>query len=62
VHRTVFVGQQCLAEAVAQEPGVIFGPITDTLNRFRPIGWYGVLGWARYREEAIQRVETSSTL
>jgi N4-gp56 family major capsid protein len=62
VHRTIFVGQQCLAEAVAQEPGVIFGPITDTLNRFRPIGWYGVLGWARYREEAIQRVETSSTL
>lgn len=62
VHRTVLVGQQCLAEAVAQEPGVIFGPVTDTLNRFRPIGWYGVLGWARFREESIQRIETSSTL
>lgn len=62
VHRTIMVGQQCMAEAVAQEPGVIIGPVTDTLNRFRPIGWYGVLGWARYREESIQRIETSSTL
>lgn len=62
VHRTVMVGRECLAEAVAQEPGVIFGPVTDTLNRFRPVGWYGVLGWARFREASIQRIETSSSL
>ncbi len=62
VHRTVMVGQQCLAEAVAQEPGVVIGPVVDSLNRFRPLGWYGVLGWARYREAAMQRIETSSSL
>lgn len=62
VHRTLFLGQQALAEAVAVEPNVVFGPIVDSLNRFRPVGWYGLMGWARYREASIQRVETSSTL
>lgn len=62
VHRTIMLGQQALAEAVAVEPGVRFGPVIDSLMRFRPVGWYGLLGWARYREEAIQRIETSSTL
>lgn len=62
VHRTLMVGKECLAEAVAQEPGVVFGPVVDSLNRFRPVGWYGVLGWSIYRQEAIQRIETSSSL
>lgn len=62
VHRTIMVGQQALAEVVAEEPHVIVGPVTDKLMRFRPVGWYGVLGWARYREEAIQRIETSSSI
>lgn len=60
--RTYFAGQQALAEAVADEFHVIPGPITDKLMRFRPLGWYGVAGWARYREEALIRVETSSTI
>jgi len=62
VHRTIFVGQQALAEAVAEEPHVVIGPITDKLSRFRPIGWYGVLGWARFREASLFRVESTSTL
>lgn len=62
VHRTLFAGKQALAEAVAEEPHVVIGPVTDKLNRFRPIGWYGVLGWARFREEALLRVESSATL
>jgi hypothetical protein len=39
----------------------VIGPVTDKLNRFRPIGWYGVLGWARYREACLQRLETAAT-
>src|SRR5690606_20136199 len=62
VHRSIMVGQQALAEAVAEEPHIVFGPVVDSLNRMRPVGWYGVLGWARYREQAIQRIETSSSL
>jgi N4-gp56 family major capsid protein len=50
VFRTLVAGKQALAEAVAEEPHVIFGPVVDKLMRFRPIGWYGVLGWQRYRE------------
>jgi len=62
VHRTVMLGQQGLAEAVSVEPGVVIGPVIDSLNRFRPLGWYGILGWSRYREASLQRIETSSTL
>lgn len=62
VFRTILCGKQALAEAVAQEPGVVIGPVTDKLMRFRPIGWYGVLGWSRYREEALYRIETGSSI
>jgi N4-gp56 family major capsid protein len=62
VFRTLLCGKQALAEAVSQEPGVVIGPVTDKLMRFRPIGWYGVLGWNRYREEALYRIETGSSI
>jgi len=62
VFRTILCGKQALAEAVAQEPGVVIGPVTDRLMRFRPIGWYGVLGWSRYREEALYRIESGSSI
>lgn len=60
--RTYFAGQQALAEAVADEFHVVAGPITDKLMRFRPLGWYGVAGWARYREESLIRAETTSSI
>ena len=62
VFRTIVAGKQALAEAVAQEPGVVIGPVTDRLMRFRPIGWYGVLGWSRYREAALYRIESGSSI
>jgi N4-gp56 family major capsid protein len=62
VFRTLVCGKQALAEAVAEEPHVIFGPIVDKLMRFRPIGWYGVLGWSRYREASLVRIETTSSI
>lgn len=62
VHRTLICGKQALAEAVAQEFSVVVGPVTDKLMRFRPIGWYGVAGWSIYRQAALYRIETSSTL
>lgn len=60
--RTLFAGQQALAEAVAEEFHVVIGETVDKLKRFTPIGWYGVAGWARYREEALYRVETTSSI
>lgn len=60
VYRTIVAGKQALAEAVAEEPHTVIGSVVDPLKRFRPIGWYGVLGFARYREEALYRIETGS--
>ena len=62
VFNTYFAGQQALAEAVAEEPHVVIGPVVDKLMRHRPLGWYGVLGFSVYRDEALYRVETSSSI
>jgi N4-gp56 family major capsid protein len=62
VFRSYFMGKQALAEAVAEEFHVVMGPVVDRLARFQPIGWYGLAGWARFREAALIRVETSSSI
>jgi len=61
-YRTILCGQQALAEAVAEEPHTVIGPVVDKLMRHRPMGWYGVLGFARYREEALFRIESGSSI
>jgi N4-gp56 family major capsid protein len=60
--RTIIAGQQAMAQAVAEEPHVVIGPVVDKLMRHRPMGWYGVLGFARYREEALYRIESGSSI
>lgn len=62
VYRSFALGRDALAEACAVEPGLRIGPVTDKLNRFRTAGWYGLCGWARYREEALIRIETASSV
>ena len=62
VYRTILAGKQALAEAVSEEPNVVIGPVTDKLNRLRPLGWYGVLGFSRFREESLYRIETGSSI
>jgi N4-gp56 family major capsid protein len=62
VYNTYVMGQQALAEAVWKEPGIEFGNISDKLNRFRPVGWHGMINWAIYRQEALYRIETASSV
>jgi N4-gp56 family major capsid protein len=62
VYNTLFTGQQALAEAVAEEFHTVRGPVVDKLTRFQPLGWYGVAGWSIYRQEALVRAETSSSI
>ena len=62
VFRTLLAGKQALAEAVGEEPHMVLGPIVDKLGRFRPIGWYGLLGWKRYRDPSLVRIETTSSI
>lgn len=61
VYRTLFAGKEALAEAVAIEPEVRIGTTPDKLNRFFPLGWYGLLGWAIFRQKALYRVESGSS-
>lgn len=62
VYNTYFFGKQAIAEAVKEEPHIVFGQKTDKLMRFTPVGWYGFLGWAPYRREAAIQVLTSSSM
>ena len=62
VYRTIIAGQQALAEATAVEPGVVIGPVVDKLMRFRPIGWYALAGWSIFRDAALYRIETGSSI
>lgn len=62
VYRTIIAGQQALAEATAVEPGIVQGPVVDKLMRARPLGWYSLQGWAIYRDAALYRLETGSSI
>ena len=62
VFNTIVCGSQAMAEAVAEEPHIVIGNVTDKLMRFRPMGWYGVLGFAVYRDEALYRITSGSSI
>lgn len=67
VYQSLILGQECLAKAFSSSesaavPQVRRGPVTDSLMRFHPIGWYWLGGYARFREAAIRRYETASSI
>lgn len=62
VYRSYMFGAQALAEVVAIEPHLVIGPVTDPMMRFRPLSWHGLAGWNNYRQEALWRVETVSSI
>lgn len=61
VYNTYFTGQQALAEAVAEEFHTVRGPVVDKLQRFQPLGWYGVAGWTLYRPESLIVAQSTSS-
>jgi len=62
VYRGYAMGLQALAEAVAIDPQIVFGNVVDKLQRTRPVGWKALLGWSVYRQDALIRFETSSSV
>jgi len=68
VYGTLFFGAQSIAKAHSSQDGngahprVIAGPVTDKLRRFVPMGWYHLVGYGRFREESLRRVESASTI
>lgn len=67
-YNTVICGKQALAKAhsrgagFGENPSVVFGPVTDSLRRFQTVGWYHLVGYSRFREASLQRIETSSSI
>lgn len=61
-YRTIFAGKEALAEGVVIEPEVRIGVTPDRLNRFFPMGWYGYLGWTVFRQKALYRLESGSSI
>lgn len=67
VYATLFSGRQALAKAFsssvsAPNPQVVVGEVTDKLRRFHPIGWYWLGGYGIFRQAALRRVESSSSI
>jgi N4-gp56 family major capsid protein len=68
VYATLFVGRQALAkchsvsEGNGALPRVVPGPVTDSLRRFVPMGWYWLGGYGIFRQAALRRVESSSSI
>ena len=61
VYKAVVAGREALAEAMGQDINTVIGPEIDALRRFRTIGWYYFGGFARLREAALYRIETSAS-
>ena len=68
VYGVLVVGRQSLAKAWSmidgntENPHVVPGPITDYLRRFVPWGWYWLGGYSIYRQAALYRIETGSSI
>lgn len=68
VYGTLIMGQQALAKAVSlggeygEQPSIVYGTVTDLLKRFRPVGWKHFVGYAVFRQEALRRIESSSSI
>lgn len=68
VYGTLFAGRQALAKAYSTTDGngamprVVSGAVTDKLRRFVPLGWYWLGTYGRFREAALRRVESASTI
>lgn len=62
VYATVFVGQQALGEAVGEAQHMVIAGPYDDLQRFISVGWYGLLGFGRIRENSLVRYESASSI
>lgn len=68
VYPTLFLGREALAKAWSTadgggpSPRVVISPVIDKLRRFVPLGWYWLGGFARFRDESLWRLETSSSI
>lgn len=68
VYPTMICGRQGMAKAHSRaagfgpDPSIVSGPVTDILRRFQPVGWYHLVGYGRFREASLRRIEAASSI
>jgi hypothetical protein len=68
VYGTIIMGRQALAKAVANaagygdQPPMVYGEVVDVLKRFQPVGWTHFGGYGVFRQEALRRIESASSI
>ena len=68
VYASLFWGQQAIAKAYSTfegrgpVPTTILGPVTDKLRRFKPVGWHWFGQYGVFRQAALRRVESASSI
>ena len=68
VYGTLIMGRQALAKGISlggeygAQPSIVYGTVTDILKRFRPVGWKHFVGYGVFREEALRRIESASSI
>ena len=62
VYTNYFLGADAIGKAVGADAHLVVGPITDTLKRFFPLGWYALIGYGAIRPESLHKVYTVSSV
>ena len=59
---TIIIGKQAWAKAIGVPYEIRIGEVTDVLRRFRPIAWYGLIGYGFLRQNSAWRIESASSM
>lgn len=68
VYQSAFMGHEGVAKGYSTgggygpDPIAVMGPVVDKLMRFQPIGWKHFVGYSTFRNAALRRVESSSSI
>ena len=68
VYGTLFMGRQALAKGFSvgggygEQPVMVDVPVTDALRRFEGMGWKHLVGYSVFRQTALRRVESVSSI
>jgi N4-gp56 family major capsid protein len=68
VYGTLIMGRQARAKAVSSgggygsQPTMVYGQVVDVLKRFQPVGWKHFVGYGIFRQEALRRIESASSI
>lgn len=62
LYTSYFIDKEALIELVGDDVRIVVADPIDALKRFYRVGWYALLGVSRFRENAIQRLRSASSI